>query len=93
MGSAEVLAAPTDKVQFMEDMKNEVRKSKHNRFFLSVFLCRMCMYEYGVCPLSSLDILEPPPRFFGDDFYSIFVLDHFLQYFGGRYEHCCEGPF
>lgn len=26
MGSAEVLAAPTEKVQFMEDMKTEVRK-------------------------------------------------------------------
>ena len=30
MGSAEVLAAPTDKVQFMEDMKNEVRKQTHS---------------------------------------------------------------
>lgn len=31
MGSAEVLAAPTEKVQFMEDMKTEVKTQQLTR--------------------------------------------------------------
>lgn len=30
MGSAEVLAAPTEKVQFMEDMKTEVKGQQNS---------------------------------------------------------------
>lgn len=39
MGSAEVLVAPTEKVQFMEDMKNEVQLAQLGaRYFVQHFM-------------------------------------------------------